>query len=54
LYLSPRVPCKDQRRDALGPKRECGSVEIVTNHPGFTAEDKALVLEGNARRLLGL
>jgi aminocarboxymuconate-semialdehyde decarboxylase len=29
-------------------------VEIVTDHPGFTAEDKALVLEGNARRLLGL
>jgi len=29
-------------------------VEIVTDHPGFTAEEKALVLEGNARRLLGL
>jgi hypothetical protein len=26
----------------------------VTDHPGFTAEEKALVVEGNARRLLGL
>jgi hypothetical protein len=29
-------------------------VEIVADHPGFTAEEKALVLEGNARRLLGM
>jgi aminocarboxymuconate-semialdehyde decarboxylase len=29
-------------------------VEIVTGHAGFTAEEQALVLEGNARRLLGL
>jgi aminocarboxymuconate-semialdehyde decarboxylase len=29
-------------------------VEVVTDHPGFTAEEKALVVEGNARRLLGL
>jgi aminocarboxymuconate-semialdehyde decarboxylase len=29
-------------------------VEVVTDHPGFTAEEQALVVEGNARRLLGL
>ncbi len=29
-------------------------VEIVTEHSGFTPEEKALVLEGNARALLGL
>ncbi len=29
-------------------------VEVVTEHPALSAEDKALILEGNARRLLGL
>jgi aminocarboxymuconate-semialdehyde decarboxylase len=29
-------------------------VEVVTGHPDFAAEEQALVLEGNARRLLGL
>jgi len=29
-------------------------VEIVTKHPGFSAEEQSLVLEGNARRLLKL
>lgn len=29
-------------------------VEVITAHPGFNAEEQALVLEGNARRLLRL
>ena len=29
-------------------------VEVVTDHPGFTPEEQALVVEGNARRLLRL
>ncbi len=29
-------------------------VQVVTEHPDFTAEEQALVLEGNARRLLAL
>ena len=29
-------------------------VEVVTEHPALSAENKALILEGNARRLLGL
>jgi aminocarboxymuconate-semialdehyde decarboxylase len=29
-------------------------VEVVTGHPGFTADEQALVVEGNARRLLAL
>lgn len=29
-------------------------VEVVSGHPALSAEDKALILEGNARRLLGL
>ena len=29
-------------------------VETVTAHPGFTAEEQAMIVEGNARRLLAL
>ena len=29
-------------------------VEVVSGHPALSAKDKALILEGNARRLLGL
>ena len=29
-------------------------VETVTAHPGFTPEEQALIVEGNARRLLAL
>ncbi len=29
-------------------------VEVVTAHAGFTAEERSLIVEGNARRLLGL
>jgi len=29
-------------------------VEIVTSHPEWSAEEKAAILEGNARRLLRL
>jgi hypothetical protein len=29
-------------------------VETVTAHPWFTADEQALIVEGNARRLLAL
>jgi aminocarboxymuconate-semialdehyde decarboxylase len=64
--ISYHVPALDYLKSLVGADRVMmGSdycfpialehpVETVTSHPGFTVEERALVLEGNARRLLGV